>query len=284
MKTFIIVEIPHNAYISSQLITQNPIRMKKTGISFIALAMILSSCNTTKEQKKDMSNPFFSEYKTPFQTPPFSEIKLGHYVPAVEEGITEQINEIKAITDNKDEATFANTILAFDNSGDLLNKAGIFFNLNSANTNDEMQALARELTPKLSTHRDNIMLNKDLFKRVKAVYDKRKDLNLDKEQLRVVEKYYRDFERNGANLPEDKQAELRKLNDELSMLELKFGENVLAETNKTFKMVVDNEADLKGLPSDVIAAAADVAKKDSMTGKWVFTSICRKPLTPRETV
>jgi len=219
-----------------------------------------------------MSNPFFNEYKTPFQVPPFNEIKLEHYMPAVEAGIAEQQAEIKAITDNKEEPTFSNTILAFDLSGDLLTKvSNVFFNLNQANTDDKMQALARDITPKLSAHHDNIMLNKELFKRVKAIYDKRNDLKLDAEQIRVVEKYYRDFERNGANLSDDKQAELRKLNDELSMLELKFGENVLAETNKNFKMVVDNEADLKGLPADLIAAAADVAKKDSLPGKWVFT-------------
>jgi len=246
--------------------------MKTTGIFFIALALIVSSCNSIKEPKKDMSNPFFNEYKTPFQVPPFNEIKLEHYMPAVEAGIAEQQAEIKAITDNKEEPTFSNTILAFDLSGDLLTKvSNVFFNLNQANTDDKMQALARDITPKLSAHHDNIMLNKELFKRVKAIYDKRNDLKLDAEQIRVVEKYYRDFERNGANLSDDKQAELRKLNDELSMLELKFGENVLAETNKNFKMVVDNEADLKGLPADLIAAAADVAKKDSLPGKWVFT-------------
>ncbi|MBL7971045.1 MAG: M3 family metallopeptidase [Prolixibacteraceae bacterium] len=246
--------------------------MKRIGLSFVALALIVSACNTSKEQKRDMSNPFFSEYQTPFQVPPFNEIKLEHYLPAIEAGINDQLAEIKAITDNKEEPAFDNTILAFDQSGQLLNKAAlVFFNLNSANTNDEMQALAREITPKLSAHSDNIMLNKELFARVKAIYEKRNELNLDAEQLRVVEKYYRDFERSGANLPDDKQAELRKLNEELSMLELKFGENTLAETNKNFKMVVDNEADLKGLPADVIAAAAELAKQDSLEGKWVFT-------------
>ncbi|MDO8928906.1 MAG: M3 family metallopeptidase [Bacteroidota bacterium] len=219
-----------------------------------------------------MSNPFFSEYKTPHQVPPFNEIKMGHYLPAIEEGISEQVAEIKTITDNKEEATFDNTILVFDLSGDLLKRATyVFFNQNSANTNDEMQALAREITPKLTTHSNNIMLNKELFAKVKAVYEKRNELNLDAEQLRVVEKYYQDFERNGANLSDEKQAELRKLNDELSMLELKFGENTLAETNKNFKMVVENEADLKGLPADVIAAAAELAKGDSLEGKWMFT-------------
>ena len=246
--------------------------MLKFGISIIAVALILSSCDTSKAPQKDMSNPFFSEYKTPHQVPPFNEIKMEHYLPAIEEGISEQVVEIKAITDNKEEANFDNTILAFDLSGDLLKRTTyVFFNQNSANTSDEMQALAREITPKLTTHSNNIMLNKELFANVKSVYEKRNELNLDAEQLRVVEKYYQDFERNGANLSDEKQAELRKLNDELSMLELKFGENTLAETNKNFKMVVENEADLKGLPADVIAAAAELAKNDSLEGKWIFT-------------
>ncbi len=245
--------------------------MKTVGVSFIAIALIVSSFSTSNAQNKDMKNPFFNEYKTPFQVPPFNEIQLGDFLPAIEQGITEQQSEIKAITDNKEEPTFENTILPFDQSGELLTKAGIFFNLNSANTSDEMQALARELTPKLSTHQDNIMLNKDLFLRVKAVYEKRNESNLNAEQLRVVEKYYQDFERNGANLSDEKQVELRKLNDELSMLELKFGENALAETNKNFKLIIDKESDLKGLPSDVIAGAAQVAKTDGMEGKWIFT-------------
>ncbi|MBW8330458.1 MAG: M3 family metallopeptidase [Prolixibacteraceae bacterium] len=245
--------------------------MQKILLSVIGLALFATACNTSKEPKRDMSNPFFSEYKTPFQVPPFNEIKLEHFMPAIDAGIEEQLAEIKAITDNKEEPSFENTILAFDQSGELLRKASIFSTLKSANTNDEMQALAREITPKMSAHRDNIMLNKDLFTRVKAIYEKRNEMNLDADQLRVVEKYYQDFERNGANLPDEQQAELRKLNEELSMLSLNFGENMLAETNKNFKLVVDNEADLKGLPADVIAAAAELAKKDSMEGKWVFT-------------
>jgi peptidyl-dipeptidase Dcp len=219
-----------------------------------------------------MSNPFFSEYKTPFQGPPFNEIKLEHFKPAMEAGISDQIAEVKALTDNKEQPDFNNTILAFDNSGELLNKTRIFSNLNSANTNDQMQALAREITPMLSAHRDNIMLNMDLFKRVKSVYERRNSLNLNSEQLRLVEKIYKDFERNGANLPEDKQAELRKLNEQLSMLSLKFGENTLAETNKNFKLIIDNEKDLKGLPDDVISSAAELAKKSGQEGKWVFTT------------
>ncbi|MBA4411065.1 MAG: M3 family metallopeptidase [Bacteroidota bacterium] len=245
--------------------------MKKIVITIVALTLIASSINTSKGQTRDMSNPFFSEYKTPFQVPPFNEIKLEHFKPAMEAGIVDQLAEIKAITDNKEAPTFNNTILAFDNSDELLNKTRIFSKLNSANTNDQMQALAREITPMMSAHGDNIMLNMDLFKRVKAVYENRNAMNLNHDQLRLVEKIYKDFERNGANLPEDKQAGLRKLNEQLSMLGLKFGENTLAETNKNFKMVVEKKEDLKGLPDDVITAAAELAKKAGQEGKWVFT-------------
>ncbi len=246
--------------------------MKKFGVFLAATAVALSSCNSAKDQKTNMQNPFFSEYKTPFQVPPFSEIKLSDYLPAIEEGIKQHDAEIAAITSNQEEPGFDNTILAMDNSGELLEKVTtVFFNLNSANTNDEMQALARQITPMITKHQNDVMLNKALFERVKTVYDKRNDLNLDHEQMRLVEKIYKQFARNGANLNEEDQAKLRKINEELSMLTLQFGENQLAETNKNFKLVIDNEADLKGLPSDVISAAADRAKKDSMDGKWVFT-------------
>ncbi len=245
--------------------------MKKIGISIGIFSLCLYSCFNVNAQTRDMSNPFFSEYKTPFQVPPFNEIKLEHFKPAMEAGIADQMAEIKAITENKETPTFENTILAFDNSGELLNKTRIFSNLNSANTNDQMQALAREITPMLSAHRDNIMLNMDLFKRVKAVYEKRNSMNLNHDQVRLVEKIYKDFERGGANLPEDKQAELRELNKQLSMQTLKFGENTLAETNKNFKLVIDNKDDLKGLPDDVITAAAELAKKAGQEGKWIFT-------------
>ena len=245
--------------------------MKKIGIAIIAFAAFTCLNSKINAQERDMSNPFFKEYNTPFQVPPFNDIKLEHFKPAMQAGIAEQLAEIKAITDNKEASNFDNTILAFDNSGELLSKTRIFSNLNSANTNEQMQALAREITPMLSAHRDNIMLNMDLFKRVKAVYDNRKSMNLNHDQLRLVEKIYQDFERGGANLPAEKQAELRKLNQQLSMLSLKFGENVLAETNKNFKLVVDKKEDLKGLSDDVIAAAAETAKKAGMEGKWVFT-------------
>ncbi len=219
-----------------------------------------------------MTNPFFTEYATPFQVPPFDQIKLEHYLPAIDSGIAQQEAEIKAIVENPQEPDFANTILAYDQSGELLSKVtSVFFPLSSAVTNDDMQALAREISPRLTKHRDNISLNPALFARVKAVYEKRADLGLDAEQLRLVEKFYQDFDRNGANLSAEDQAKLRTLNEELSKLSLQFGENLLAESNKNFRLVVENQADLAGLPEDVIMRAAEQAKADSLEGKWVFT-------------
>lgn len=248
-------------------------RKRNSLIIIMVMAAAMFSCqNQSKQTTTDMGNPFFTEYNTPFQVPPFDLIKLEHFMPAIDQGILQQEAEIKAIIENTDEPTFENTILALDNSGELLTKVNnVFGPLNSAATNDEMQAIAREMSPKMTRHRDNINLNPVLFQRIKAVYEKRNDLGLDAQQLRLVEKYYQDFERNGANLSAEDQAKLRAINEQLSSLQLKFSENVLAETNRNFRLVIDNEADLKGLPADVIARAAEQGKKDNMEGKWVFT-------------
>ena len=247
--------------------------MKKLLILVFALGMVLSSCqNQKKENSTSMENPFFKEWTTPFGVPPFDEIKVEHYIPAIKEGIKQHEAEIDAIVASTEEPTFENTILAYDKSGELLDKvSSVFGPLNSANTNEEMQAVAREISPMMTRHRDNISMNPGLFKKVKAVYDKRNELGLDPQQLRVTEKYYEDFVRNGANLSPADQEILRKINTELSTLSLKFGENLLAETNKNFKLVIDNKADLAGLPDDVIARAATDAKKAGEDGKWVFT-------------
>ena len=247
--------------------------MKKLLILVFALGMVMNSCqNQKKENSTSMENPFFKEWTTPFGVPPFEEIKVEHYIPAIKEGIKQNEAEIDAIVASTEKPTFENTILALDKSGELLEKvSSVFGPLNSANTNSEMQAVAREISPLMTKHRDNISMNPDLFKKVKVVYEKRNDLGLDPQQLRVTEKYYEDFVRNGANLsPEDQEA-LKKVNTELSSLSLKFGENLLAETNKNFKLVIDNKADLAGLPEDVIARAAVDAQKAGEDRKWVFT-------------
>jgi peptidyl-dipeptidase Dcp len=243
--------------------------MKKITFIFAALAAILLS-NCKKESMTE--NPFFSEYSTPFGVPPFNKIDTTHYVPAFMEGIKQDSLEIAAIINNTEAPTFENTIYAFDRAGKLLTKVNkVFYNLNSANTNEQMQAIARQVDPLLSKHRDDIFLNEALFQRIKALYNKRFELNLDSQQIRVTEKYFRDFERMGANLPEDKKEELRKINAELSMLSLTFGQNLLAETNKNFKLVLEDSADLVGLPEPIVAAAAEAAVAANIPGKWVFT-------------
>lgn len=242
--------------------------MKK--IITVLLLINFVACQSPKET--DMKNPFFSNYHTPFEAPPFDQIKLEHYLPAIEEGIKQHQQEIDAITSNPEAPAFANTILALDESEDFLKRVmTVFDNLNSAETNDEMQKLAREIYPKVTDHEDNVMLNKALFERVKAVYDQRENAGLDHEQIRVTEKFYQDFVRHGANLNDAAQTRLRELNQQLSTLDLQFGEHLLAETNKNFRLVIDQEEDLKGLPEDVISAGAEEALKDSMQGKWVFT-------------
>lgn len=241
----------------------------KHSILLLVMALVTTAgCVSSKES----DNPFLSEYKTPFGVPPFDEIKVQHYQPAIEAGIQEQNREIEQIISNEEPASFENTILAYDQSGRLLNKTTlVFYNIRSANTNDELLAVAREVTPILTSHRDNIALNEALFQRIKTVYNERYDSDLDSSQIRVVEKYYSDFERNGANLAQDAQKRLREINNDLSMLTLQFGENSLAETNKNFRLVVESEDDLSGLSEAIKEAAAVTAKELGEEGKWVFT-------------
>ena len=221
-------------------------------------------------QKRE--NPFFTEYKTPFQVPPFDKIDTSDYMPAFLEGIKQHNAEIDAIINNTTFPDFTNTILAFDKSGKLLTRVSkVFYNLNEAETNKQIQSIARKLSPVMSKHGDDISLNDKLFAKIKAVYEKRKAMNLDSQQLRVVEKYFRDFERQGANLSPEKKDQLRKLNEELSMLALTFGENLLAETNENFQLVITDKKDLAGLPQGVIDGAAETANEKGMKDKWVFT-------------
>lgn len=217
-------------------------------------------------------NPFFEQWNTPFQVPPFERITNKDYLPAFNEGMKIHNDEIQAIVDNPEKPSFDNSILALDQSGKLLARvSAVFYGLNSANTSAEMQATAREVSPLLTKHGDDINLNPVLFQRVKEVYEQRNRLGLDGDQLRLLEEIYKGFVRGGANLPEDKQEELRNLNKEISMLQLTFGQNLLAETNR-YKLVIDHEGDLAGLPNGLIETAAEAANADSSTaGKWVFT-------------
>lgn len=233
----------------------------------------MMSCNKneTKEPETSAENPFFTEWTTPFGTAPFDKIKNEDYMPAFEKAIEENKAEIDKIANNTDEPTFENTIVAMDYAGELLTKvSGVFFNLTSANTNDELQEISKEITPKLTALGDDINLNENLFKRVKALHDKKDELNLTAEQERLLDKYYKGFVRGGANLPEDKKERFREINEKLALLTLEFGENVLKETNK-FEMVIDNEDDLVGLPESVRAAAKEAAAQAGYEGKWLFT-------------
>ena len=237
-------------------------------ILFVMAVLLFSGFNPA--QKKD--NPFFTEYKTPFQVPPFDKIDSTDYFPAFIEGIKQHNAEIDAIINNSLAPDFDNTILAYDKSGKLLTKVSkVFYSLNEAETNKQLQSIARKLSPIMSKHGDDIALNEKLFAKIKTVYENRHLLKLDDQQLRVVEKYFRDFERQGANLSPEKKDQLRKLNEELSMLSLTFGENLLAETNENFKLVITDKKDLDGLPQGVVDGAAETAKEKGMGGKWVFT-------------
>jgi peptidyl-dipeptidase Dcp len=247
--------------------------MKKVMI-FMGLAFLAGACNMSPDKKAetaDTANPFLTEYTTPFGVPPFDRITIDDYKPAILQGMDEQKKEVDAIVNETAEPDFENTIVALDQSGQLLSKVyTVFSGQNSANTSDEMQALSRELSPLMSAHRDDISLNPKLFARVKAIYDKRGELNLTKEQAKLLEETYKDFVRGGANLPEDRQARLRELNSEIAMLQLSFGQNMLKETN-AFKLVIDNRDDLSGLPDNLIATAAEDARAAGEDGKWVFT-------------
>ena len=254
--------------------TSNIQNMNKKLINMIALSVIvLASCTSKPEQKPEAEkpNPFLSEYTTPFQVPPFDEIKNEHYLPAFEAGIAEQQAEIDAIVNNAETPTFENTILPYDKSGQTLNRvSNVFFNLNECLTNDEMVAIAEQVLPMLSKHSDAIMMNPKLFERIDYVYQHRNEMGLDDQQIRVVEKYHQDFMRHGAGLNAEQQAELSQINEQLSTLSLQFGNNLLKE-NAGYKLVIENEADLAGLPQTSIDAAAEQAKSDGMEGKWVFT-------------
>ncbi|AWG23593.1 peptidase M3 [Flavobacterium faecale] len=209
-------------------------------------------------------------FNTKHNTAPFSQIKNEDYLPAIQEGIALAKAEIDAIANNPEEPTFENTIVAMDYTGDILDRASsIFFNLNSAETNDEMQKIAQEASPLLSEFGNDITLNPILFARVKAVYDSRESLDLTTEQATLLDKKYKGFSRNGANLPEDKKDLLRAIDKELSKLSLQFGENILAETN-AFEMHLTDEKDLAGLPEGTIEAARSLAKAQEKEG-WIFT-------------
>lgn len=236
------------------------------------LAVVLSASGSNgQEAAAVIGNPFLKTYSTPFNVPPFDKIDVKHYKEAFLLGMEEQKAEIDALVKQRSMPDFENTIVVLDQSGKLLKKVNsVFYGLNSANTNDQMQALSKELSPLLSAHGDDISLNAGLFARVKQVYDRRKDFNLNPEQAKLLDETYKDFVRGGANLNAADQARLRQLNSEISMLQLTFGQNMLKETN-AYQLVIDRKEDLAGLPESLVASAAEVAKSVGKEGKWVFT-------------
>jgi peptidyl-dipeptidase Dcp len=216
-------------------------------------------------------NPFLEEFNTHQGVMPFDIIKNEHFMPALDAGIEQDRKEIDAIKNNSDEPGFENVIEALDGTGDLLGKvAGVFFNLHSAHTSDELQGIAKEFSPKITEHENEVLLDEVLFEKIKSVYDKRESLNLDVEQLTLVEKFYKRCAQNGALLKGERKEKLISINKDLSKLSLEFGDHLLKETNE-FELIIDNREDLAGLPDSAIEAAAMVAKEKGKEGQWVFT-------------
>lgn len=244
--------------------------MKKYTLFLIGLAFFAGACNN-KETNENMKNPLLGEFNTPFQVPPFDKIAITDYKPAIREAIKVHEQEIDEIVSNSKPANFENTIVAYERSGMLLSKVqSVFFNMNSSMTSDEMQQIAEDLSPELSAHSDAIKMNEKLFARVKEVYMQKEKLKLGTEDSMLLEETYVYFVRGGANLSNENKEKLKKINEELSLLSLKFGQNVLSEIND-FKLVIDKKEDLSGLPEAVIAGAAETATEAGKAGSWVFT-------------
>jgi len=243
-----------------------------TGLSLVLVMSFLTAGYSTRPATAsvDTTNPFFSESALPFHAPAFDKIKDSDYQPAIEEGMKEELVEFEKIANNPAPPTFANTLEEMERAGGLLTRVTkVFTNMTAANTNDTLQKIKAEEAPKLAAQSDAILLNPKLFARVKAIYDQRDSLKLDAESHYLVERYYKSFVRAGALLSESDKETLRGLNQEEAKLTTKFEEDVLAETNNG-AVVIDNKADLDGLPESDVAAAAELAKEKKLDGKWVI--------------
>jgi len=240
--------------------------MKKYIMAAMAAAAVIMNPSCTETQ----NNPITGEWSTPFQVPPFDKISIDDYEPAIMQGIEEHKKEIDAIVNNPDTPDFENTIAALDQAGSLLMDAlMIFENESSINSSDALMAIEARIIPVVTAHSNEISLNETLFNRVKSVWDSRESLNLDPQQYRLLYKTYRSYELSGATLPEDKKAELKRLNGEIAQLQMQFGQNLLKET-AAYTLVIDDEEDLSGLTGDQISEAASRAAARGMEGKWVF--------------
>lgn len=228
-------------------------------------ALLFSGCS------KEVENPLLAKWDTPFQTPPFNLINESHYIPAFKVALQKHKEEIKTIVENEAEPTFENTVVALDNSGELLKRVNkVFSAMNESMSTEKMQEINKEVTPMLSGHKDDINLNPGLFQRVKSVYENRESENLNTEQARLLDHYYKKFVRGGANLSDADKDKFRKINDEISLLKVQFGENVLKENNR-FELVITDQADLAGLPDGVVSSAAEAAKEAGYEDSWLFT-------------
>jgi len=238
----------------------------------IACVLVLSCGGMGTQGRATGDNPFFADYGTPFDVHPFDRIENAHFIPAFEEGMARQNDEIAALVADPEAPTFDNTIAALDRSGVLLDEVSrAFFALSGSNTNDEIQEIQKQISPRLAAHRDEIRLNPELFARVKTVYEQRESLELDREQGFLLEKLYERYVRNGAILEGDDKTRLKEINQRLSELRVEFNKNLLAETNG-FMLVITDEADLAGLPDGVIVTAAGTAAGKGIDGSWVFTT------------
>ena len=240
--------------------------MKRAALLIFPAIALFISCAAQRE-----SPLMLESFDTPFGVPPFDKIQTEDYLPAYKQAMEVERNEIDAIVNNPEAPTFANTIEALEATGRMLDRvSSVFGNMNGSNTNERMQEIASEVAPIMSDHYDDILLNDQLFQRIKTVYEQGDNLELNVEQRTLLDDTYKVFARNGANLSEPEKEELRAINKELSTLTLKFSDNVLAENN-TFELVIGDETDLAGLPAGVITAAAETATERGHEGKWVFT-------------
>ena len=241
-------------------------------IAAVAL-LLLSGC----KDKKNMDNPFFSEWNTPYEIPDFSRIKPEHYLPAFREGMKQQKEWIDAIANNSEEPTFGNTVIPYEYSGQLLQEvSSVFFNLSECENSPEMEAIAEEVTPLLSAHGDDIALNAKLFQRIKAVYDQRDALGLNPEQMRLLTETYKGFVRGGANVPEEQQEHFRKLNEDIASLTLRFAQNVLKATNAYSKELPDGSKVTLDMPTwePFMQTCSDRALREEV---WhAFTDRCKE--------
>ena len=237
----------------------------------IALAAFCCLASISPTMAQERQNPFLTPYTNKFQIPPFDQIQVSDFIPAIKAGIEQQKENIRAITVNRAVPDFDNTILPLENLSPILDRvAQVFYHYDGALSTDEFAKMSEEAIPLLNEASNQVNLDDQLFNKIKAVYDRRNEMGLNPVQIRVVEKYYREFAEQGAALPEDKKKELIKVNDELSKLFIQFNKNLLNATN-SFYVTVYNEDDLAGLPESSVAMAAQEAKNRGLDGLWVFT-------------